>query len=204
MTLTHTFHMDQNSPSIWRERFATVDGDLEYNEYSGSSAFSAIGETTGPPKGVSIMAFDSNGDLLCTVDQSRPNIIWIWALESIAVLLSALVHEHPVRQVVWHPSKAEFLITTTNSTGAIVRHWALDRAPSAVRVPASRNDAGRYDVKWVPSEQQGQSLFWFGTPDEYVLGCIEDEHGVSQFKALKCISSNLRLPSGNYGANMSR
>ncbi|KAH8433542.1 WD40 repeat domain-containing protein [Aspergillus melleus] len=204
MTLSHTLQLDQNTPSIWRERFTTVDGDLEYNECSGSSAFSAIGEPTGPPRGVTIMAFSSSGNLLCTVDQSRPNIIWIWALESTVVLLSALAHEHPVRQVVWHPSKPEFLVTTTNNTGAAVRHWSLDRQPSIVRIPASRNDAGRYDVRWLPREQRGQSIFWFGTPDEYVLGYIEDEIGVSQFKVLKSISSNLRLPSGNYGANMSR
>ncbi|PLB44619.1 WD40 domain protein [Aspergillus steynii IBT 23096] len=203
-TLSHTFQMDQHSPSIWRERFATVDGDLEYNECSGSTAFSAIGEPTGPPRGVSIMAFSASGSLLCTVDQSRPNIIWIWALESTVVLLSALAHEHPVRQVVWHPSKSEFLVTTTNSTGTAVRSWSLDRPPSIVRIPASRNDAGRYEVRWVTSEHRGQSLFWFGTPDDYVLGYLEDENGVSQFKALKSISSNLRLPSGNYGANLSR
>lgn len=196
--------MDQNIPSIWRERFATVDGDLEYNECSGSTAFSAIGEPTGPPRGVAIMAFSSSGKLLCTVDQSRPNIIWIWALESTAVLLSALAHEHPVRQVVWHPSKSEFLATTTNNTGTAVRNWSLDRPPSIVRIPASRNDAGRYDARWVPSEQRGQSLFWFGTPDEYVLGYIEDANGAPQFEVLKSISSNLKLSSGNYGANLSR
>ncbi|KAF7592291.1 hypothetical protein BBP40_000422 [Aspergillus hancockii] len=186
-TLSHVFQIDNNSPSIWCEHYSTADGNLKYAESSSSSAFSITAESSGPPRGVSIMSFSFNGNLLATVDQTRPNIVWIWNFDSTAVLVSALVHEHPVRHVVWHPSKTRALVTTANSALAAVRHWTPDGQPSVIRIPASRSDNGRYDVRWLPSNQEYDSKFWFGTPEDYVLGYIEGEDGSLQFKALNTI-----------------
>ncbi|KAF5855375.1 hypothetical protein ETB97_009337 [Aspergillus alliaceus] len=183
-TLSHVFQIDDNSPSIWRERYATADGTLEYAESSSSSAFSITAESSGPPRGVSIMAFSFHGSLLATVDQTRPNIVWIWNLESAAVLVSALVHEHSVRQAVWHPSETQLLIVTANSAPAAVRSWTPDGQPSIIRIPTSRSDTGRYDARWLPSNQGDNAKFWFGTTEDYTLGHIEGEDGTSQFQGL--------------------
>ncbi|EIT82952.1 Quino protein amine dehydrogenase [Aspergillus flavus] len=200
-TLSHVFQIDDNSPSIWRERYATADGTLEYAESSSSSAFSITAETSGPPRGVSIMTFSCDGNLLATVDQTRPNIVWIWNLESTAVLLSALVHEHPVRQAAWHPSKIQLLIVTANNAVAAVRSWTPDGQPSIIYIPTSRSDSGRYDVRWL-SSQGDDAKFWFGTTEEYTLGRIESEGDSSRFKVLNTIKG--KASTGSHSAGMSR
>ncbi|GAB1199230.1 hypothetical protein APSETT444_008576 [Aspergillus pseudonomiae] len=201
-TLSHVFQIEDNSPSIWRERFATADGTLEYAESSSSSAFSITAETSGPPRGVSIMAFGCKGNLLATVDQTRPNIVWIWNLESTAVLVSALVHEHPVKQVAWHPSKIQLLIITANNTVAAVRSWTPEGQPSIIYIPTSRSDSGRYDMKWLSCNQGEDSKFWFGTAEEYTLGRIESEGDTPQFKVLNTIKG--KASTGSHSAGMSR
>ncbi|KAL4909932.1 S25 ribosomal protein-domain-containing protein [Aspergillus multicolor] len=51
-TLSHVLQIDQYSPSIWRERYASGGMALEYAEPSNSSAFLNLPEPTGTPRGV--------------------------------------------------------------------------------------------------------------------------------------------------------
>lgn len=162
-----------------------------------------IPEPSGPPRGVSIMTFSpENGNLLATVDQTRPNIVWIWTLESTPRILSALVHENPVRQIVWHPSMMALLITTVNSTVAVAHYWSPDTNPVVVRIPVSRSESGKYDVRWLSSKQDGDLRFWFGTSEDYVLGYIEDIGGLCQFRVLYTVHS--KVPTGSHGASIGR
>lgn len=173
------------SPGIWRERY--TDGGLEYAESSGSSAFS-ITEGFGPPRGVSVMAFSSDARILATLDQTRPTIVWIWAMETTPRLISALVHEHAVRHITWHPSKTELLLTTANNTLAAVRHWSLNNEPAVIQIPLALSDTGRYDVTWVAAGQNDHSTFWFGTSKDYVVGYLLDD-GPPRFELLNSLSS---------------
>ncbi|KAL4989183.1 hypothetical protein BDW68DRAFT_157161 [Aspergillus falconensis] len=205
-TLSHVFATDQYSPSIWRERYAAGGMSLEYAESSGSAAFSTVPETTSGPRGVSLMGFSYDCKLLSTVDQTRPNIVWIWSLESTPVLVSVLVHEHAVRQVIWHHSSTQVLINTANNALPGVRYWSPHRPPCIVRIPISRSESGRYDVRWLSSESSEvnhDSRFWFGSPDDYVLGFIglDEEHG-AEFKVLNTLGG--KVLSGSHGTFMSR
>lgn len=100
-----------------------------------------------------------------------------------------LVHEHPVRQVVWHPSMTALLFTTVNTTVAAVHYWTPQLEPMVVRVPVSRSESGKYDVRWVSLGQDDDSRFWFGTPEDYVLGGIEEKDNVLQFGVLYSVHS---------------
>ncbi|KAL3467546.1 Quino protein amine dehydrogenase [Aspergillus heterothallicus] len=192
-TFSHVFQIDQHSPSIWRERYAAGGMSLEYAESSSSSAFSTLPESSNTPRGVSMIGFSHNGALLSTVDLTRPNIVWIWSLEDTPTLVSALVHEHAVRQAVWHHSSAQLLITTANGAVPSVRYWSPDRAPSVVRIPVSRTENARLDVRWLPLDEGDGSRFWFGTPDEYVLGYIELEgqQGMAHFQCLSTLAGKI-------------
>ncbi|GFN14466.1 YVTN repeat-like/quino protein amine dehydrogenase [Aspergillus tubingensis] len=201
VTLSHVFQIEQNSPSVWRERYA-ADGDLEYAEASSSSAFGMPVEPSGAPRGVSIMAFSASGTLLGTVDPTRPNIVWIWDLESTPVLLSALVHEHTVRQVVWHHSKTQLLITTANTAYAAVRYWSPYSQPLVTRIPVPRSETGRYEVRWLSFDKDDDSKFWFGTPDDFVLGHLESVEDSPQFKVTTTI--NGKVKGSSYGPGTSR
>ncbi|KAL4735643.1 Quino protein amine dehydrogenase [Aspergillus similis] len=201
-TLSHVFPIDQYSPSIWRERYNAGGMSLEYAESSSSSAFSTVPEPTSVPRGVSLMGFSFDGKLLSTVDQTRPNIVWVWSLESTPVLVSILVHEHAVRQVIWHHSSTQMLITTANNALPGVRYWSPHRPPCIVRVPISRSDSGRYDVRWLSSDVNQKSRFWFGSQEDYVLGFIElGEHG-AEFKVLNTLGG--KVLSGSHGTYINR
>ncbi|KAL2853366.1 Quino protein amine dehydrogenase [Aspergillus pseudoustus] len=202
-TLSHVLQTEQHSPSIWRERYSAGGASLEYAEASGSSAFTMLPEPSTIQRGVLMMGFSHNGALLSTVDQTRPNIVWIWGLDGTTVLVSALVHEHAVRQVVWHHSSLQLLITTANSALPGVRYWSPHRTPSIVRIPASRNENAKLDVRWLPSDEGDGSRFWFGTPDDYALGFIEQgEQGTTQFQYLNTLAG--KVVPGSHGTYMNR
>ncbi|ODM16242.1 hypothetical protein SI65_08241 [Aspergillus cristatus] len=197
ISLAHVAPADQNSFVVWREQFTNADCDLEYTEVPGPSAPAMLAETSAPPRGVSIMSFSSEGSLLTTVDQTRPNIVWVWTLGSAPGLFAALYHEHPVKQVVWHPSETAILITTANNVTAAVHYWSPNGPPVVVRVPVSRSESGKYDVRWLSSGQDSDWRFWFGTPDDYVLGDIEDQGVIPQFRVHYSINS--KAPTGSLG-----
>ncbi|KAL1963887.1 hypothetical protein VTN77DRAFT_7693 [Rasamsonia byssochlamydoides] len=187
-SLSHTFHIDSYSPTIWRERYSGIDGSLEYAEASSSSAFTTTSESSGPPRGVSMIQFSYNGNFLATLDQSLPNVVWIWSLISPIHLKSVLVHEHNVRQFAWHPSEPELLVTTNNSAAAAVRLWSLNRNPVIATVPIARNDAGRYEISWFGSVRGEPSTFWFSTPDDAVLGYVALQDERPRFNLLHSVS----------------
>ncbi|KAL4915499.1 Quino protein amine dehydrogenase [Aspergillus aurantiobrunneus] len=202
-TLSHAFQVDQYSPSIWRERYAAGGMSLEYTESSSSAAFATIVEPSTAPRGVSLMGFSYDGNLLSTVDQTRPNIVWIWSLESSPILLSVLVHEHAVRQAIWHHSSTQLLITTANNALPGVRYWSSHRPPCIVRIPVSRNESGKYDVRWLASDKNDNSRFWFGSSEDYVLGFIVlDEEKAAEFECLNTVGG--KVSPGSYSTIMSR
>lgn len=134
------------------------------------------------------MAFNLDGSLLATVDQLRPRIVWIWSLVASPRLVSALIHEHAVRQIVWHPWQTELLITTVNSAATVVRRWSPSSDPAIVRISIPRSDSGGYDVRWVTSRQDGHPAFWFGAAEDYVVGYLGVQDGVLKFNSLHSIN----------------
>ncbi|KAJ5404824.1 hypothetical protein N7465_006108 [Penicillium sp. CMV-2018d] len=187
-TLSHVFQTDQQCSHIWRERYTSAAGDAEYSEASSSSALSMSPESSGPPRGVLTMTFSPNGHLLATVDTARQNVVWIWSLEGTPTLASALVHEQPVRQIVWHPSSPQLLINTITNTLPAIRWWSPHDHPLIARVPIQRNENGKYDVRWVAGSN-ADSPFWFSSPEEHVIGYLSTCDGAVEFEMLNSVSS---------------
>lgn len=202
VSLSHNFPIDDSSPNVWRESY-TNSGDLEYIDGLNSAAFTVTTDSSGHPRGISILSFDAGGDLLATVDQSRPNVVWIWSLRTPISLRCILVHEDPVRQLSWHTTEAELIIVTSNSTVPAVRLWTLSSDPVIAGVPISRNDSGKYEVTRVKSSEDQGSKFWFTTPDDCILGSLTRENGKTQFNILHSVkaSSNtayLDIPTASH------
>ncbi|OJJ45745.1 hypothetical protein ASPZODRAFT_520397 [Penicilliopsis zonata CBS 506.65] len=201
VSLSHVYRLDQNFPAIWRENATAADGTLNYIESSGSAAFSAIGEPTAPPRGVSTLTFSPDGRLLASVDQQRPNIVWLWSFEIAPRLVTAFVHDSPVRQAAWHPWKPELLITTANSALPVVRHWIPGSDPAIIHVPVKRNDTGRYDVRWLASHEHKQSTFWVGSSDELVLGHLSTEGDIRSFHSIYTVMGKSQAGSSIASVN---
>ncbi|KAJ5746932.1 uncharacterized protein N7511_008628 [Penicillium nucicola] len=197
-TLSHIFPPDQQAPTIWRERYINADGDAEYAEATSSSALSMSPESAGSPRGVLTMAFSPDGHLLATVDTMRQNVVWIWSLEGTPKLASALVHEQPVRQILWHPSTPQLLINTITNTLPAIRWWSPQDHPVIARVPVNRSESGKYDVRWEGSD--ADSAFWFGSTEEYAIGYLSAGDNGVEFELLNSVSSK----AGGYGGSSSR
>ncbi|CAI7630258.1 unnamed protein product [Penicillium glandicola] len=187
-TLSHVFQTDQQCCTIWRERYTSAAGDAEYAETSSLSALSMSPESAGPSRGVLTMSFSPDGHLLATVDTARQNVVWIWSLEGTPKLASALVHEQPVRQVVWHPSTPQLLINTITNTLPAIRWWSPQDHPLVARVPIQRSESGKYDVRWV-AESNADSPFWFSSPEQHVIGYLSTCEGAVEFEVLHSVSS---------------
>lgn len=132
------------------------------------------------------MTFSPDGDMLVTVDSMRPNVVWVWSLDGTPRLASALVHEQPVRQVLWHPSESQLLINTVTNFLPAVRWWSPDHHPVIARVPTQRSESGKYDIKWLAGPDHG-SIFWIGSSEEYVVGYLSAEDGAVQFEVLNSV-----------------
>lgn len=167
--LSHTFHTPTSAPPVWCEQASPSNGEAEYAE---ASAFDTTPDSSGLPRGVSVLQFSHDGSFLGTVDQSRPNVVWIWSFRPSMGLVSALIHNHNVRQVLWHPSREELLVTTTNPAPTVYT-WSSAEHPAIARVPIARNDAGKYEVAWVsPSTRDEPSTFWLTASGDAVLGQV--------------------------------
>jgi hypothetical protein len=183
-TLSHVFHIGNQSPRIWRERRSAKDGYLEYAEASSSSAFTSTSDPSSLPRGVSSMLFSCDGSLLATLDQSRPNVVWIWSLNPVPRLESALTHENSVRQFTWHPRKPDLLVTTNNTIVPVVHRWSLNGDPVIVNIPIARDEVGRYEATWHSDCYDSSSSmfpFWFSTPADNCLGYTAVIDGRAQF-----------------------
>ncbi|KAJ9385070.1 hypothetical protein DTO063F5_4405 [Paecilomyces variotii] len=186
VSLSHNSPIDDSSPNVWRETY-TNSGELEYVDGSDSAAFSVATDSSGHPRGISMLSFSTDGDLLATVDQSRPSVVWIWSLGKAASLKCVLVHEDPVRQLSWHPTEAELTIISSNSTIPAVHLWTVGSDPVIVRVPVAQNESGKYEVTRVHSSAGEGSKLWFTTPDDCVLGSVTRENGQAQFNVLHSV-----------------
>lgn len=100
----------------------------------------------------------------------------------------------------WHPSEMALLITTANNITAAVHYWSPNGPPVVVRVPVSRSESGKHDARWLSSGQDGDWRFWFGTLEDYVLGDIEDQGIIPQFRVHYYVNS--KAPAGSHGTSM--
>jgi WD repeat-containing protein WRAP73 len=153
-------------------------------------------DPSGLPRGISIMVFSCDGSLLATLDQSRPNVVWIWSLRPIPRLESALTHEHSVKLFTWHPREPKLLITTNNTVAPIVHHWSLNEDPVIAHILTTPTEAGRYEVAWVSDDP---SVFWFSTPTNSFLGYIAMIDDRAQFCLLYTVDEGEsdRYKTGN-------
>ena len=146
------------------------------------------------------MAFSSNGDSLATVDSMRSNVVWIWDLTDIPRLASVLVHEQAVRQLTWHPSTPQLLINTATNTLPAVRWWSPQTRPVIARVPTKPSESGKYEVKWLAAPNE-DSVFWYGSTDEYVVGYLTAEDATVKFELLNSVTNS---GYGDHAGRLSR
>ncbi|KAF2827864.1 hypothetical protein CC86DRAFT_320260 [Ophiobolus disseminans] len=127
-------------------------------------------------QGTSLVAFNNNGSLCATRDDSSPSTVWIWDLESLRPR-TILIQYAPIKSLQWHTSDpSRLLIQTTHDAPVLYLYSAhtpqhspviLDLvahiAPPALSVPA------RWTATWLATPPDKKPVLLMACQQCYVV-----------------------------------
>ncbi|KAH7080890.1 hypothetical protein FB567DRAFT_115057 [Paraphoma chrysanthemicola] len=87
-------------------------------------------------QGISILAFNTDGTLCATRDDSTPSTVWIWDLRSLKPW-TILIHFSPVKSLQWHPHDPLRLLIQTNHDSPTVYIYTADHLSSSTSTSSS-------------------------------------------------------------------
>jgi WD40 repeat protein len=161
-------------------------------------------ETALMKQGISLLAFNADGTLCATRDDSTPSTAWIWDLKSLKPR-TILIQYAPIKTLQWHPhDPSRLLIQTTHDAPAIYLYNAhtfshstsssSSQAPPPTILNLSQHItklSGAQPVRWTTwwlsasadkkpfislGHQQGYVLVWPEGKDQILRFDEDDEH----------------------------
>lgn len=101
--------------------------------------------------GISIMEFNSEGDLLATRSDAIPSTIWIWSIKTSAAV-AVIIHHSPVKKIQWHPAIADLLLIQCAINEPAVHLWRANwELPQVIALHLDQM-VGKMDASWLQSE----------------------------------------------------
>jgi len=124
-----------------------------------------------PVHGISILAFNSDGDLLATKSDSMPTTVWIWSLQTGGVV-AVLIHHSPVKHMSWHPTESGLLLIHCAIPEPAVHLWKSTwDVPQIVTLPLRRK-SGRLEASWLISPTSSQFNLMLTSTHQYITSLI--------------------------------
>jgi len=115
----------------------------------------SLSKASQPTHGISVLAFDSDGSLLATKSDSMPTTVWIWSLQTGAIV-AILINHSPVKHVSWHPTESGLLLIHCAIPEPALHLWKSTwEAPQIVTLPLGRA-SGRLEANWLLSPVDSQ------------------------------------------------
>lgn len=116
----------------------------------GNRSYALTSQPTTPPKapleknetalmkhGISILAFNHDGTLCATRDDSTPSTVWIWDLRSLKPRMICIQYA-PVKALSWHPSDpSRLLIQTTHDFPTVYLYTAPQLSSSSMSMSST-------------------------------------------------------------------
>lgn len=222
--LDHTAQISVPSASVYSEQ---VDA-------RGLRSFGLTQQPATPPKapadkndtglmkqGISTLAFNTDGTLCATRDDSTPSTVWIWDLRSLQPRTILILHS-PVKSLAWHPSRPShlliqsthdsptvYLYTTPPLLGSTSPSSDLTSRPSILSLAENLSRlAGSALAKWtarwlntqpekkaalVVGHQQGYMLVWPEGKDQ-ILRFEDQEHDESDDSLYDILTGRTPVP----------
>lgn len=202
--LDHTAQICVTSASVYTEQV----------EARGFRSFTLTPQPATPPKapvdkidtglstkqGISIMAFNKDGTLCATRDDSTPTTVWIWDLRSLQPKTVFIFHS-PVRTLQWHPTyPSHLLIQTTHDSPTIYLYTThafststassssltsspplILSLPDKITRPAGSASA-KWTASWLNCEPDKKPTFTLSHQQGYVLVWPEGKDQILRFE----------------------
>jgi WD40 repeat protein len=160
-------------------------------------------ETALMKQGISLLAFNRDGTLCATRDDSTPSTVWIWDLSSLQPR-TILVQYAPVKTLQWHSHDPNRLLIQTTSDAPVVylytAHTLSSSATSSsstaqrqppppeildlaahLTKPASPVPA-RWTTSWLATAEDKKPVLWLGHQHGYVLAWPEGKDQILRFE----------------------
>lgn len=200
--LDHTAQICVPSASVYTEQ---VDA-------RGFRSFELTQQPATPPKapvekndtglmkqGISIMAFNKDGTLCATRDDSTPTTVWIWDLRSLQPRTIFILHS-PVKALQWHPtSSSHLLIQCTHDSPTLYLYTA---APFSNSTSSSSSGVGppsilslldnitkpagslpaKWTSKWLHTDPDKKPAMMVGHQQGYILVWPEGKDQILRFE----------------------
>ena len=157
-------------------------------------------ETALMKQGISILAFNCDGTMCATRDDSTPTTVWIWDLRSLKPR-TILIQHAPVKSLSWHPSSpshlliqnaqdcpAIYLYALPNlSTSLSARNSQVSEPPSILDLSAKiTKPAGslppKWEARWLDTPADKKPALTFGHNQGYILVWPEGKDQILRFE----------------------
>jgi len=124
--------------------------------------------------GISVIAFNADGTLITTRNDSMPTTVWIWSLKLLSPY-AVLVQHSAVRSVQWHPTCPDLLMFQCVHEERLVYLWSSRwEQPRIVGMPSEKL-AGRQEARWIRTSSDQRPTMMFGDAQNYVVGFVRGE-----------------------------
>lgn len=173
--LDHTAAIDVPGAPVFSEQ---VDGQ-------GNRTYTITPQPVTPPKapleknelslmkqGISLLAFNNDGTLCATRDDSTPSTVWIWDLRSLRPRM-ILIQYAPVKTLQWHHDNPDLLlIQTTNDSPTLYLYQASNLSvstsvsTSALAPPPAILDFSSHITKPASTLPTRWTTSWLHTPSD--------------------------------------
>jgi hypothetical protein len=186
----------------------------EHVDSQGNRSYALTTQPTTPPKapleknetalmkqGISLVAFNSDGTLCATRDDSTPSTVWIWDLGSLKPR-TILIQYAPIKSLQWHPHDPNrLLIHTTHDFPTLYLYTAypvshplsasttaqhqqppsiLDLAPHITK--PTNTVPTRWSSYWLSACRDKKPLFAIGHQAAYILVWPEGKDQILRFE----------------------
>ncbi|KAF1995624.1 WD40 repeat-like protein [Amniculicola lignicola CBS 123094] len=201
--LEHTEIVDIPSTPVYSEQ---VDGrglrtySLEQQPVTPPKAVVEKSDSSIAKMGLSCMAFNKDGTLCATRDDSTPTTVWIWDLRSLRPR-TILIQHAPVKALLWHPTNPDTLLiqcthdiatlymyttpspSTSTSSSSSSSHGIPEilTLVEAITKPAG-SAAIKWTATWLPTPEDKKPSFLFGHQQGYIVVWPEGKDQILRFE----------------------
>lgn len=132
-----------------------------------------------PKTGLSILAFNADGTMVATRDDSAPTTVWIWDLTKLAAS-TVLIQHSPVKRLSWHPTLPyTLLIQCSHEESAIYLYDTVSAVPYPVIMP-KKTSSSKFEAKWLHTSKEQKPGLLFGDSQSFLLAWPDGRDLISE------------------------